>query len=155
MLQRDGRDSGVSVTMYRSLDWDPRAGSILKSFDRKLFNGAIASSEALESSGTNGDRKLSALSEDNKQVLTVVKRGREVDISDVGPVEHNGLDLREWTKDLAWPQLKKQQSEIEIIHDDLDITEEMDTDFGGDEDAISSVTDVYNDLEEYPSPWDT
>lgn len=105
ILQREGRDSRASVTTYRSTRLD--SGLVLKPSTRQPFNQNITSPETLRNFGMNADQELLSDGEKEKELLIVVRRGCNADISNVGNALLNGFDLREWTNGMSSAQIRK------------------------------------------------
>jgi len=142
VLRRDGRDSGACVTIYRSTRLD--SGSVLNPSTRQPFNQNVTSPEALQNFGKNADEELLSDGEKGKELLIVVKRGCNVDISNVGKVQLNGFDLREWANGMTWAQIRK-----ECIDGPWDYGF-SDSSATSDEEDVE--TDVYDDPDEYQFP---
>jgi hypothetical protein len=142
ILRRDGRDSGASVTIYRSKRLD--SGSVLKPSNRQPFGQNVTSPKELQNFAKEADQELLSDGEKGKELLIVVKRGCSADISNVGRVQVNGFDLREWANGMTWARIRK-----ECIDHQYGASDEEDSE----EDDIESVkTDVYDDPDEYQFP---
>ncbi|KGY14566.1 hypothetical protein PABG_12556 [Paracoccidioides brasiliensis Pb03] len=83
LLLRDGLDSGASVVIYRST-CPGVPGSVLDPSRRERFGQTAQCPEPLEKFGTTENEGLLADNERLRETLTIVKRGRSADISDVG-----------------------------------------------------------------------
>ncbi|ODH12899.1 hypothetical protein ACO22_07805 [Paracoccidioides brasiliensis] len=83
LLLRDGLDSGASVVIYRST-CPGVPGSVLDPSRRERFGQTAPCPEPLEKFGTTENEGLLADNERLRETLTIVKRGRSADISDVG-----------------------------------------------------------------------
>jgi len=145
ILRRDGRDSGASVMVYRSTRLD--SGSVLKPSTRQPFNQNVTSPEALQNFAKKADQELLSDGEKGKGLLIVVKRGRDADISNVGKIQLNGFDLREWTNGMPWAQIRKECIDYLLRTSDDGFS---DSSVMSDEEDIE--TDVYDDPDEYQFP---
>jgi hypothetical protein len=138
ILRRDGQDSGASVTIYRSTRLD--SGSVLEPSTRQPFNQNVTSPETLRNFGKEADQELLSDGEREKELLIVVRRGCNADISNVGKVQLNGFDLGEWTNGMTWAEIRKEcidrnpsgESDDEFSYAMLD--EDFETDFYDDPD---------------------
>lgn len=80
LASRDGCESGASVLINRSTKPN-EIGSIMKSESRQLFKQEI-SIEDCDNFGKEDDENLMALGEVSKEIMIVVKRGKDADLSD-------------------------------------------------------------------------
>ncbi|KAK2813975.1 hypothetical protein FQN50_000379 [Emmonsiellopsis sp. PD_5] len=144
LLRRDGRGSGASVVIYRSTRPGVR-GSVLNPRSRQPFNQTVSSREQLRRFGETADRELLAPDEKTKEVLIVVKRGRDADISDVGSPPYSLEDPREWASEKKWAEIKQEYVEYTFGIDDSD-------ELFSSSDEGESEADSYDDPEEYIFP---
>lgn len=101
-----GRDSEASVTIYRSTRLD--SSSVLKPSTRQPFNQNVTSPETLRNFGKEADQELLSDGENEKELLVVVRRGCNADISKVGKAQLKGFDLDEWTNGMTWAQIREE-----------------------------------------------
>jgi hypothetical protein len=133
LRQRDGMGSGASVTIYRSMKSDT-PGAILNPRTRDLFEQKISSSSELDTFGVEPDKQLLSLSEIEKELLVIVKRGRDADIAEEdGPPYLSDQDIRRWTGRMTWAEVKR-----EFMHW-----------YRGRKDKEEAKADNYNDVGEY------
>lgn len=109
LIQRDGLDSGASVTIYRSTQSDA-PGTVLKPETRQRFEQKPPSSpEDLEMFGVEEDKQLLDRNEKGKELLVVVKRGRQAHILEqVDPAHFHEQDIRHWALDMTWTEIRRQ-----------------------------------------------
>lgn len=116
--QRDGRDSGASVTIYRSMANE--AGSIINHLKRETFRQSAALGD-LGDFGAAKDPFLTLPCEKDKEVLVVVTRGKHVDISrDTSkPPYDQEYDMRALaSSDITWSDIQKNYTEGYCSEDD-------------------------------------
>lgn len=109
LIQRDGLDSGASVTIYRSTQCDA-PGAVLNPETRQLFEQKPPSSpEDLEKFGVEEDKQLLDMTENGKAFLVVVKRGRQAQILEqVDPAHFHERDIRHWARDMTWTEIRRE-----------------------------------------------
>lgn len=141
LLQRDGLDSGACVTIYRSTRSDA-PGTVLKPETCQLFEQKPpASPDGLKMFGVNEDKQLLSMHEKGKELLVVVKRGRQAHIlEETNPAYFHEQDIRNWTRGMTWPEIRRKYHDFSFESDD-------DSDFL-DEDKDAEA-DRYNDVDEY------
>ncbi|KAL2012117.1 hypothetical protein VTN00DRAFT_4835 [Thermoascus crustaceus] len=81
LSQRNGVDSGASVTIYCSTE-NGKLDTVLDPNTRGLVEQKILHPEELEHSGVEADQGLRAPGELGKALLVIVKRGRDTDITE-------------------------------------------------------------------------
>ncbi|EED17403.1 conserved hypothetical protein [Talaromyces stipitatus ATCC 10500] len=141
LIQRDGLDSRASVTIYRSTQ-SGTPGAVLKPETRQLFEQK-PSTEDLEMFGVEEDKQLLGMNERGKELLVVVRRGYQADISEQdSPPYLLENDIRQWAHGLTWAEIRRQCIDF--------LAESSDDD---DPDFIEKGEDVeadrYNDVDEY------
>ncbi|EEH37615.2 hypothetical protein PAAG_08033 [Paracoccidioides lutzii Pb01] len=83
-------------------------GSVLDPACRELSGQSAPCPELLEKFGTTENEGLLADDERLRETLTIVKRGRSADISDVGGPPYRSEDPRKWgAHDIAWKYIRK------------------------------------------------
>ena len=101
LARRDGEESGSSVTIYRATQL--RQGSVLDNRTRQIFE-----QKAVENFGVEDDKELSALDEDGKELLVVVKRGQTTNITEPdGPPFLLENDIRHWSHPMTWAEIRR------------------------------------------------
>ncbi|KAH8695187.1 hypothetical protein BGW36DRAFT_382259 [Talaromyces proteolyticus] len=140
LIQRDGVDSGASITIYRSTRFDT-PGTVVKPATRQLFEQKPPSPEDLETFGVEEERQLLGINERGKELLVVVKRGHHAHTSEQDsppyPLEQ---DIRQWANGLTWAEIRRQC---------IDFSQESDDDPDFIEEDEDVQVDRYNDVDEY------
>lgn len=101
LRKRDGEDSGASIEVYQGAELQP---SLLSFFARKVFECTV--------SGLPDDLKKwrpdgSEVIEYGKDVMVVVKRGRDADPNLPGnEIEVDEDGFRYWADDMTWEEIK-------------------------------------------------
>ncbi|KAL5334116.1 hypothetical protein BJX70DRAFT_30757 [Aspergillus crustosus] len=132
LLERDGADSGASVTIYRSTMNDSPC-SVMKPGTRQLFVQTPPSVSTGKNFGEERDKYLLSESELKKELLVIVRRGRIANTTELDPPINPQCDIRVWAKGMSWPELKERCS--------------CGADDGSPELAIE--VDTYTDVNEY------
>ena len=106
LYQRDGPESGASVIIYRSRA--PVPGSILNCRQRETFEQTIVQPQ-LEEFGLAKDPFLDSSSEQCKELLVVVKRGRDANIIEQvpKPPHDRNPDIRALALNMTWSQIRE------------------------------------------------
>lgn len=142
LLQRDGVDSGASVTIYRSTQSDT-PGAVINPRTRQLFEQKISSPEDLQMFGVEEDKQLLSRDEMGKELLVVVKRGRHANIAEPDGPPYMPEDIREWARGLTWAEIRRQRIDF------LDEDEDEDADFDFIKKDKEAEADRYNEVDEY------
>ncbi|KAF2874873.1 hypothetical protein BDV95DRAFT_656595, partial [Massariosphaeria phaeospora] len=110
LFQRDGPNSGASVTIYRSKTGTP--GSILNHHEKEIFEQNVAP-QHLEDFGLEKDPVLISPGERQKEVLIIVKRGRDADIMEEvsKPPYDQTYDIRALAEDKTWSEIRENYTE--------------------------------------------
>jgi hypothetical protein len=144
LLQRDGAQSGASVTIYRSTESDA-PGTVINRRTRQIFQQQASPPTALATFGVKEDKALSSKNEKGKELLVIVRRGQGADIAEQqGPPYKLAEDIRQWAHGMSWPEIRRQC--IDFLQE-----EEDDDDFFPAADREVEV-DSYNDIGEYEWP---
>lgn len=141
LRQRDGADSGASITIYRSTQ-SVAPGAVTNACTRQIFEQKVSSPEDLETFGVTEDEELLGEKEKGKELLVVVKRGGAATIAeqDRPPYRLEG-DIREWAHGMTWAQIRRQC--IDFLMD-----EDEDDDYLTGKDKEVEV-DSYKEVDEY------
>ena len=107
LLQRDGPQSGASVSIYRAIRLDAPI-AIFNPLTRQVFEQKVSSQEDLERFGVEEDDALLNIHEIGKELLVVVKRGRNVDIEERDRPPYLKRDIRRWARGLTWAEIRRQ-----------------------------------------------
>ena len=112
VLQRqDGADSQCSVTIYRSVESDA-PGSVMDPKRRKIFEQEVNLTEEdptqVSPFGRDEDEQLMADGEVGKEILVVVRRGVNADISGLDRSPYKGADMQKWANGKAWRKIKSE-----------------------------------------------
>jgi hypothetical protein len=171
--QRDGANSGASVTVYRSTQSDA-PGTVTNPCTRQIFEQKLSSPEDLEKFGVTEDKELLEEKGKGKELLVVVKRGRAANIAEQhGPPYTLEGDIRQWAHGMTWAEIRRQCFDFlmdddeddefrteEDEDDDFRIEEDEDGDFQTEEDEDDNFrtgdreveVDNYKKVDEYE--WD-
>ena len=141
LLQRDGTESGASVSIYRATQPDA-TGAVLNPLTRQVFEQTVSSLEDLKNFGMEEDKVLLGENEIGKELLTIIKRGHNVDIEEQDGPPYLAMDIRQWAHDLTWAEIRRCRIGF------LDEDEDDDEDFFGKDDVVLEV-DTYNEIDEY------
>jgi hypothetical protein len=118
--QRDGANSGASVTIYRSTQSDA-PGTVTNSCTRQIFEQKVSSPEDLERFGVTEDKELSGEKEKGKELLFVVKRGRAANIAEQDrPPYELEEDIRQWAHGMTSAEIRRQCVDLGIDEDEDD-----------------------------------
>jgi len=106
MLERDGRDSGASVRIYRSIDGGSSA-SVTDPSKRKPIAQHVQPDEQ-DTYGHTEDADMNNGHGGTRHLLVVVKRGRAANIAEsISPPFNVADDIRAWSRGMTWKQIKK------------------------------------------------
>jgi hypothetical protein len=106
LRRRDGAESHCSVTIYRSADPTvPR--SVVDPQRRQVFEQDVDPTE-LGAFGEGEDEQLMAENEAGKDILVIVKRGRDADIRGLDQPPYKNADMRQWADGKAWKKINKE-----------------------------------------------
>jgi hypothetical protein len=110
LSQRDGRDSGASVMIYRSRTGIP--GSIIEQDEREIFEQHVAPPH-LEDFALAKDPFLTLPSEQCREVLVIAKRGREAVITEETSKSpyNEDYDIRALALNMTWSQIRENYTE--------------------------------------------
>lgn len=134
LRQRDGADSGASITIYRSIQSDA-PGAVMNPCRRQILEGALPREPGKLSTTDTENTELRG--KEDREVLFVVKRGHAAEIAEQdGPPFTLEGDIRQWAHGMTWNEIRRQ------CIDDFIRTEE-DEEF---------EVDSYKDVDEYK--WD-
>lgn len=123
LFQRDGVDSGASVTIYRSTQSNA-PGAVIKPGTRQRFEQKIASPEDLEKFGVAEEKQLLCSNETGKELLVVVKHGRHANIMEQErPPYLLEQDIRQWAHGLSWAEIRQQCYDFSHESNDDDFLE--------------------------------
>ncbi|RDL33122.1 uncharacterized protein BP5553_08561 [Venustampulla echinocandica] len=104
--QRDGAQSGASVTTYSSAGLDV-FDTVLTFQPRQISTQEASSPKALATSVVEEDEALSTAIKNGKELLVVVRRGQGADISEEEhwpyTLEH---DMRHWAHGITWAEIR-------------------------------------------------
>ncbi|KAJ7142950.1 hypothetical protein C8R44DRAFT_827603 [Mycena epipterygia] len=145
---RDGPTSGASVTIYRATV--PRQpGAVLHPATRVAFAQTLPAGGDLLTFGKVADSTLMAPGERDKEVLVVVKRGRDVNYAERKDSPYlEGGDIREDKAGMTWKQIKAEQDRLHQDDDDDLLLLEL----GYEEEEEPPVVDEYIHVDEYVWP---
>lgn len=110
LLRQDGPDSQCSVTIYRSVDahasaMDPQKREIFEQVpDPNLEDDPTQ----VSTFGRDEDEHLMAEGEVGKEILVIVKRGFNADITGLDKTPYKGADMKQWANGKAWRKIKKE-----------------------------------------------
>ena len=120
IVQRDGRQSGASVTIYRSTKLNTPC-SVLCPQTRQTFQQTPAGVEVIEKFGLVEDGVIMRDSEKGKELLVVVKRGRGGDLSTQTRPPFHVEDIRQWVGNISWAEIRRRHLDIyDSDEDDCD-----------------------------------
>ncbi|ERF75380.1 hypothetical protein EPUS_00173 [Endocarpon pusillum Z07020] len=145
LRQRDGADSGASITIYRSIQSDA-PGAVMNPYRRQILEGALPREPGKLGVTDTENMELRA-KEEGKEVLFVVKRGHAAEIAEQdGPPYTLEDDIRQWAHGMTWNEIRRQCI-------DFHVDEDMDVDdfFHTEKDDEVEVNN-YKDVDEYE--WD-
>jgi hypothetical protein len=142
LRQRDGADSGASITIYRSIQSDA-PGAVMNPYRRQILEGTFPG-EPGKLGATDTENIELREKENRKEVLFVVKRGHAAEIVEQdGPPYTLEDDIRQWAHGMTWNEIRRQC--IDFLMD-----EDMDEDdlFQTEKDEEVEV-DNYKEVDEY------
>ncbi|KAL2851272.1 hypothetical protein BJX68DRAFT_266181 [Aspergillus pseudodeflectus] len=139
MAERDGVDSGASVTIYRSTQ-TKIPGAVTNPHNRQRFEQELQLGERLESFGVDEDPEL--MHEDNarKELLVIVRRGQHAEIAEDTAWPCHKNDVRLASGAMTWP-------EIMDMYEWQPLDSEDETGFGEVKQLVEY--DGYIDVDEY------
>lgn len=141
LRQRDGANSGASITIYRSTQADA-PGTVTNSCTRQIFEQKVSSPEDLQQFGVTGDEELLAEKEKGKELLVIVKRGGAATIAEQDrPPYREEWDIRQWAHGMTWAEIRRHCIDFIIIEGEDD--EYL---MGKDEEV---EVDSYKEVDEY------
>lgn len=141
---RDGSNSGASVTIYRSIS-PHRVGSVMHAATRVMFTQTLAPGQDIKKFNEEEDSQLMAPGECEKEMLVVVKRGRGVDYEEKqGSRYLADGDVRSEFPGKTWMEIKAEQDRMLADSDD-----EL---FSDDEDEGEALVDDYSHVDDYAWP---
>ncbi|KAL3486493.1 hypothetical protein BJX62DRAFT_241917 [Aspergillus germanicus] len=104
--QRDGVDSGASVTIYRSTQANT-PGTIINPQKRQRFEQELQLGESLESFGVGEDPELMHGVNAGKELLVVVRRGEHAKVAEDATATFHKDDVRHASEVMTWPEIKE------------------------------------------------
>jgi tRNA nucleotidyltransferase (CCA-adding enzyme) len=108
LFQRDGANSGATVTVFRSTQ-SGAPGAVTNPRTRQIFEQKVSSLEDLKNFGVTNDKELLAEDEKGKELLVIVKRGRSANIVERdGPPYESEEDIRHWAHGMTWAEIRRQ-----------------------------------------------
>jgi hypothetical protein len=142
LFQRDGADSGASVTVYRATQSDV-PGAVTNPRMRQIFEQKLSPLENLENFGLTEDNELLAENEKGKELLVILKRGRSANIVERdGPPYESEDDIRQWAHGMTWAEIRCQCTDF------VGSSEDEEDDFLMGRDQEHEV-DSYDEIDEY------
>ena len=143
LLQRDGKESGASVSIYRATKSDA-PGAVFNLLSRQVFEQKASLLDDLTEFGEKEDETLMATQEKGKELLVVAKRGHGIDIREHGwpPTFH--LDHWHWARSLTWLDIRGQS--VDYFGDEEEFLGDAD------EDDDDCEVDAYSSVGEYKWP---
>jgi hypothetical protein len=112
LRRQDGADSQCSVTIYRSVTANSAPGSVMDPKRREIFEQDDSTEEEdptqVAPFGRDEDENLMAEGEAEKEILVIVKRRRDTDISGLDKTPYKGADMRQWANGKAWRKIKQE-----------------------------------------------
>ena len=107
LRQRDGANSGASVTVYRSTQSNA-PGTVTNPCTRQIFQQELSSPEDLENFGVTEDKELLGGEGKWKELLVIVKRGRTANIAEQDRPPYMKGDIRQWAHGMTWAEIRHQ-----------------------------------------------
>lgn len=112
LRKQDGVHSQCSVTIYRSVTANSAPGSVMDPERREIFEQEDSTAEddptQVAAFGRDEDEYLMAEGEIRKEILVIVKRGQDADISGLEETPYKGADMRLWANGKAWRKIKQE-----------------------------------------------
>jgi hypothetical protein len=110
LCQRDGANSGASVTIYRSTrpGW---TGTVINSRTRQIFEQKASFPADLEIFAVTKDRELSQ-EMGNRELLVIAKRGRSANIAEQDRPPYMLNDIRQWAHGMTWTQIRRHNTKL-------------------------------------------
>lgn len=141
--QRDGANSGASITIYRSTQiYAP--GTVTNSCTRQIFEQKVSYPEDLEQFGITEDEELMGEKGKGKELLVIVKRGGAATIAEQDrPPYRLEEDIRQWAHGMTWAEIRRQCIDFLMDEDEDDDDEYL---IGKDEEV---EVDSYKEVDEY------
>lgn len=144
LRQRDGADSGASITIYRSIQSDA-PGAVMNPYRRQILEGAFPREPKF---GVTGIENIELREKEDWEVLFVVKRGHAAEIGEQdGPPYALESDIRQWAHGMTWKETRRRYLDFYTMDEDMDVDAFFHT--GKDEKV---EVDNYKDVDEYE--WD-
>ena len=142
LRQRDGADSGASITIYRSIQSDA-PGAVINPYRRQIVEGAFFR-ELGKLDVTDTENVELREKKNRKEVLFVVKRGHTAEIAEQdGPPYTLEDDIRQWAHGMTWNEIRRQCFHF-LMYEDMD----EDDLFHTEKDEEVEV-DSYKEVDEY------
>lgn len=142
LRQRDGADSGASITIYRSIQSDA-PGAVMNPDRRQILEGAFPR-EPGNLGVTDTENIESTEKENRKEILFVVKRGHAAEIAEQdGPPYTLEDDIRQWAHGMTWNEIRRQCIDF-LMDEDMDEDDLLHTE--KDEEV---EVDNYKEVDEY------
>ncbi|KAL4958844.1 uncharacterized protein BDV14DRAFT_206230 [Aspergillus stella-maris] len=107
LAERDGADSGVSVTIHRAISYP------LDASDGALFAQRLSPRDSVEIFGINQDPSLTHNNEEMKELRITVRRGRNADIADMPEIPLLNSNKMEWPGERTWKQIQEEFRPLE------------------------------------------
>ncbi|KAL7941495.1 hypothetical protein V8C42DRAFT_177067 [Trichoderma barbatum] len=147
---RDGSNSGASVTIYRSTI-PHRAGSVLQAATRAEFTQVLHLEQDLKSFNKEKDPQLTAPGEREKEMLVIVKRGRGVDYEEKpGSRQRSDQDIRNNYYAETWKEVKAARYKRAGL--DPDVPHYRQDEEDDEYDEFDDLLDRYNHVDDYEWP---
>ncbi|KAJ5995891.1 hypothetical protein N7481_002868 [Penicillium waksmanii] len=106
LSSRDGPDTGTSVTIYRSTQSDS-PGAVLDPQTREPLEQKKNRRKRARF-GLAADQSLTSEGEAEKELLVIVKRGLDVDITEDESPPYLPKDIRSWTRAMSWAEIRRE-----------------------------------------------
>jgi hypothetical protein len=146
LMSRDGRDPGACVQIYRAKTLE--TGVLFEPSKREVYTQRAPSPAEAEAFAFTTPPDLSPKDEMAKELLVIVRRGRGVDLGDVGPVlPMETGDMRAWSEGRQWKRLKQDCIDMSFGSDSED--EGEGEELGRMGEGSGAGEDVYGDVQEY------
>ncbi|KAF8860072.1 hypothetical protein BDZ45DRAFT_741676 [Acephala macrosclerotiorum] len=117
LLRRDGAESKATVTIYRATKGNMPREDFSDNNSRILYQKVVPP-DTLETFGIEEDLQLMSPDEVGKGLLVVVKRGCGADVAEREIHSFHHRDIRQWSHDMTWQQIKSKHIEIYEESDD-------------------------------------
>jgi hypothetical protein len=144
LLTRDGADSQATVTIHRATK-EKIVGAPFSENNSRPLTQTVLPPATLEAFGVREDAHLMSEGEKEKELLVIVKRGLDADISERQRDPYHPHDIRSGTQGSTWPAIKS-----ELDRGYLQSNDDYERDFI--DEGFALEADVYNGVNEYV--WD-